>query len=258
MGFFSLKVTCAICNNEVGLHRFQLQKDVWICPSCLDKLGGTSDLNNFMNIKNTPIEELKVKIQENTQKLETFAPTKKIGNYLWVDETHKQWTIPTGIISTKINNSTIYDYSDIVKFELIEDGESITKGGLGSAIAGNILFGGTGAIVGSITGGKKTKSLCSKMQIAISLNNIQNPITYINLISTETKKDGPVYKSSCNFAQEILSVLQLICNSNNATENSPTSSTSAADEIKKYKELLDMGAITQEEFDKKKQELLNL
>lgn len=35
-------------------------------------------------------------------------------------------------------------------------------------------------------------------------------------------------------------------------------SISPADEIKKYKELLDYGAITQDEFDKKKKELLNL
>lgn len=34
--------------------------------------------------------------------------------------------------------------------------------------------------------------------------------------------------------------------------------TSAADELKKYKELLDMGAITQEEFDEKKKQLLGL
>ena len=33
---------------------------------------------------------------------------------------------------------------------------------------------------------------------------------------------------------------------------------SAADEIKKYKELLDLGIITQEEFDQKKKQLLNL
>lgn len=36
------------------------------------------------------------------------------------------------------------------------------------------------------------------------------------------------------------------------------SSLSVADEIKKYKELLDMNAITEEEFEKKKKELLNL
>lgn len=42
----------------------------------------------------------------------------------------------------------------------------------------------------------------------------------------------------------------------NSTNNS--SSISPADEIKKYKELLDMGAITTEEFNKKKSELLKL
>ncbi len=40
--------------------------------------------------------------------------------------------------------------------------------------------------------------------------------------------------------------------------NKHKTSLSSADEIKKYKELLDCGAITQEEFDKKKKELLNL
>lgn len=38
----------------------------------------------------------------------------------------------------------------------------------------------------------------------------------------------------------------------------PSSAVSAADEILKYKELLDSGIITQEEFDQKKKQLLNL
>jgi hypothetical protein len=37
-------------------------------------------------------------------------------------------------------NPKIYNYSDIVDFELLEDGESITKGGLGRAITGGLLF----------------------------------------------------------------------------------------------------------------------
>lgn len=60
------------------------------------------------------------------------------------------------------------------------------------------------------------------------------------------------------------------CNSTNISEitkeelmkeqnnNSVSSTTSLADELKKFKELLDMGAITQEEFDAKKKELLGL
>lgn len=42
-------------------------------------------------------------------------------------------------------------------------------------------------------------------------------------------------------------------------QNAPSTNTaSAADELKKFKELLDMGAITQEEFDAKKKQLLGL
>ena len=44
-------------------------------------------------------------------------------------------------------------------------------------------------------------------------------------------------------------------------QNAPTqvvAETSAADELKKFKELLDMGVITQEEFDAKKKQLLGL
>ncbi len=40
MGFFDLKVKCVVCDNDTGLNRFQLKKDVWICPNCLKKLGG--------------------------------------------------------------------------------------------------------------------------------------------------------------------------------------------------------------------------
>ena len=40
------------------------------------------------------------------------------------------------------------------------------------------------------------------------------------------------------------------------TENKEVNN-SVADEIKKFKELLDTGAITQKEFDKKKKELLS-
>lgn len=42
------------------------------------------------------------------------------------------------------------------------------------------------------------------------------------------------------------------------TQDSSATPLHATDEIKKYKELLDMGAITQEEFDQKKKQLLKL
>lgn len=137
-----------------------------------------------------------------------FSPTKKIGSYLWVDDTNKKWCIPQGKLK-----KTVYSYSDIMNFELIEDGNTVTSGGLGRAVAGGLLFGGVGAIVGGATGGKKTKATCSKLQVKIVVKNINSPVLYIDLIAAEIKKDTPIYKEAIVAAQEIVAVLQIICSS---------------------------------------------
>jgi len=186
-----------------------------------------------------------------------FNATKKIGTYLYLDDNNKKWAIPEVTITGKLKNIRLYNYSDILNFELIEDGNSIIKGGVGRAIAGGVLFGGVGAIVGGVTGKKKNTSLCSRLQIKITLNKLNMSTEYINLITTETKKDGSVYKMYFNTAQEIISTLEVICSKNaNKSDNENTSNISTADEILKFKKLLDEGIITQEEFDRKKQELL--
>lgn len=71
------------------------------------------------------------------------------------------------------------------------------------------------------------------------------------------KKSGSIYKSASSIAQDIISILEIISHENEVSKNS-SSSDSIAEEIKKYKELLDIGAITQEEFDAKKKQLLQL
>ena len=256
MGFFSLKAKCAICGKDVGLNKYQLEKEVWMCPSCFGNAGG---MKNYLQLKNMKIDEIKELIERKNKRLKNFHITKKIGNYFYVDEEHKQWVIPQGIISVNIKGATIYDYNDIISYELLEDGSTISKGGMGKALAGGLLFGGAGAIVGGVTGKKKIKNICSKLQVKITVNNTERPAEYINLINTETKKDGFLYKTAYNTSQEILSMLEIICNSTKKqNETQPImEEKSIADEIMKFKELLDCAAITQEEFDKKKKELLN-
>lgn len=59
-------------------------------------------------------------------------------------------------------------------------------------------------------------------------------------------------------AQDIQNYIEnLILNKTNS-QTATVSTISVADEIKKYKELLDMGAITQDEFECKKKQLLGL
>jgi len=187
--------------------------------------------------------------------IEGFNPTKILGK-LQIDDTNKTWLIDNRNIFNK-TISKIYNYSDIVDFELLEDGESIASGGLGRALVGGVLFGGVGAIVGGVTGTKKSKPICTNLKVKITTNNINNPVEYVDFINTSTKKDSIIYKTWFDLAQKCLSTLQLIVNENQE-EVKEIPAGSEADEILKLKKLLDQGIITQEEFDAKKKQLLGL
>ena len=79
-------------------------------------------------------------------------------------------------------------------------------------------------------------------------------------MKTEFKKDGFVYRGAKKEAEDIVAILASISaeNEKNKESNNTLVNNDPIAEIKRYKELLDGGIITQEEFDKKKQELLNL
>ena len=61
---------------------------------------------------------------------------------------------------------------------------------------------------------KQTINTCTKLQIKITVNNMNAPTVYVNLIGGETKPDGFIYETAYNSAQNILSVLQVICKNN--------------------------------------------
>ena len=190
-----------------------------------------------------------------------FDTTKNIDNYLFLDENRNKICIPKGIMNKKIDPSKIYDFKDILNYELLEDGNSISKGGVGRAIVGGALLGGVGAIVGGATGHKQ-KQTCTKLQIKLTINSMNNPTAYINFISMETRKDNFAYKNAYNSAQKVLSTLDIICNPNSKTNSENIDpipvNKSVPEQIKEYKELLDSGAITEEEYEAKKKQILNL
>ncbi len=198
-----------------------------------------------------------------------FTTTKKIGSFIAFDNDRKKWAklykgsaLEVNQSAIGISNSTnttieeVYNYDDIVNFELLEDGESVASGGLGRALVGGILFGGAGAIVGGVTGRKKTKEICNSLRLKVTVDNIDEPVVYIDFIDTPLKRSNDIFKGIAEMAQESLSTFQLICDKRE--DKSEEQSLSASDEIKKYKELLDSGAITDEEYNQKKKQLLDL
>ena len=159
------------------------------------------------------------------------------------------------------NQYIVYSYSDIISFELLEDDETLISGGLGGALVGGILFGGVGAIVGGITGTKEVSSNCTNIRIKITVNKIANSAIYIIFNEKrEISKRSAEYKRLFAQAHECISMLQIVCDSQKyeSSESQKENSMSAADEIVKYKKLLDDGILTQDEFDAKKKQLLGI
>lgn len=254
MGLFSKKETCCICGNEEGKKKIASGS---VCKDCLHSCSIPFQLK--VN-KETTKETILIEIENNKNNknlIASFETTKKIGNYIEFDEHKRLWLIPDGIMGKKVNPK-IYSFDEIVEYELLEDGDSITKGGLGGAIVGGVLLGGVGAIVGGVTGKKKTKSVINSLKIKITVNQTSKPCIYIDLIKSPTKADSLLYKAAYSSAQEILSMLSIINqNSKDTKQQQTTSNTvSVADELIKLKSLLDDGILTQEEFTIEKNKIL--
>lgn len=266
MGLFQTE-NCPICGTPTGAFKKSSAKfnGVFICQSCA-KILSTNGIQLY-NLRTYSIDDLKNIIatslnvkEKHLQNIDSFKATKTVGNFIHFDDENQKFALPKTTMTGKVVDLKIYDYSSILDFDLLEDGNSLEKGGVGRALVGGSLFGGVGAVVGSNTGHKHKKT-CSRLQIKITLNDMAIPVVYINFIKAETKKDSFIYKSIYPLAQEALSLLNIICQSQkkNTNQNASTSNTdSDADEILKFKQLLDSGIITQEEFDAKKKQLLGL
>ncbi len=248
---------CLVCGKIMGAFAGKVQiADGYTCTSCWNKAGLETSMEAVMSGKQYSSEIINEMIavkEKNRCLILNFKPTKIVGS-LSFDDNSK-----TFIINKSIMNTDFYYYNQIVDFELLEDGESIIKGGLGRAVAGGVLFGGVGAIVGGVTGGKKTKTICNSLKIKLTFRNSPRQTEYIDFISFKTETNSSIYKTAYQSAQDTLSALQLACDMvKNVCDEAPVHLVSGADEILKYKGLLDAGIITEEEFNAKKTQILSL
>ena len=169
---------------------------------------------------------------------------------IYIDNTNKKWAVVLDMSSIP----HYYDYKDILQFELFEDGNSVIKGRAGSAVVGDLTFGTIGGIVGGSMS-RKMNSFVTSIQVIITVNDMDFPKIVINILANGRAQRGSfIYKKLIDYAKLITSTLaNMQAQVQNSEHNDVVSS---ADEIKKYKELLDSGAITQEEYDTKKKQLL--
>ena len=167
----------------------------------------------------------------------------------------------------------ILPFNRLVSYELCRDGSSIVSGNAGGALVGGLLFGVVGAVAGA-AGPRSVNKYCTELYVSIVDSEAQR--YKIPLITERVSEESMDYRVAMDRAREMLSILDTIsanCKSMVTPTQPPERSVHAIEapqtvseglsdeavrELKTYKELLDAGIITQEEFDAKKKQLLGL
>ena len=174
---------------------------------------------------------------------------------LRIDSVHKKWSIE--IISEDI--CKIYNFADYLRYDIIKDNQSLLSGNSGDVVLGGLLFGGIGALAGA-AGSKKISNVCSSMSVVIYVNDIENPYYTLKIIESEMTTDSLMYKECAEKATELAALLEYIKAQTQTSTHEPQSEASSdpITEIERLHSLMEKGMITEEEYNAKKKQLLNL
>lgn len=266
MSLFGNKKKCPICGRDItGILNMQIKDKKAICKDCRKLISMDLNLIPIQTVED--IQEHLEYRKLNAEKLKDFKITREIEisngimlkkSYFRIDENNKMWYY----VEENDINPPLFTYDSLIKYEIIEDGDSITKGGLGGAVVGGTLFGGTGAIVGSNIASKTNYSVIKVLKIKIMLNNKYHSTIEINILpqGESCKANSFSYNMYKKTISDITVLLDKILYENNKRHENIQiqNSLSSADEILKYKNLLDAGIISVEEFENAKEKLLNM
>lgn len=198
-----------------------------------------------------------------------IGPDEKTG--IAIDEENRKVCFIQNYYGVVINP---FDYKDIISSEVIEDGDTITKSSrtsqIGGALVGGLALGGVGAIIGGLSGSKKTSGVAKNISLKVIVNDTSSAMHEVIFLNTEAKKDSLSYKIATEKVNEWHAKIHaLIKQSNTNFEQKPkaptetdsrpeeTAKASVVDQIAKLAELKEKGFLTDEEFNTQKQKLLS-
>ena len=225
--------TCPVCGGKLGLLNREKSADGLICASCsnffFSKLGiraakqSTAALADYW----ATLE----------QRRKVFKETDSIydGDALFVSIDNPNRLFCIGHRSGDKGAGYESDMPDDLTV-------TETKGGIGRAVIGAAVAGPVGAIVGAATAKTETRKGRSKESVSI---HFALPLGESSLPTTVYPGGMTAFLKSCKVSQE-------------KPQAAAPAAPSAADELLKFKQLLDMGAITEAEYNAKKAQLLGL
>lgn len=178
---------------------------------------------------------------------------------LLINNNTKEFVYQKGKYSSKV-----YKFSDLINYEVYENGKSQVQGRAGSALIGGAFFGLGGLLVGSSMG-RKINEKCNQLKLIIRLNDFNCPqivITYVDNVDWD--KNAWTYRNMKENLQSVCSMLEFMLNeksleqSSTAKQEELSAKKSNKEQLQELKEMLDDGLITQEDFDQKKKQILGL
>lgn len=234
--------TCPVCGGKLGLLNREKSADGLICAGCSNffysKLG-------FRAAKQ-PTNALAAYWVTMEQRRAAFKETDSIydGDSLFVsiDKSNRLFFFchRGGDKGPRV----IYSFDEVAGYESDADDVMVTQsvGGIGRAVVGAAVAGPVGAIVGASTAKSETRKGRSKenvsIRFALPLGEQVLPVQKYPGGTTEFLKE---------------------CTSGKEKAAQPkTAAGSVADELLKFKQLLDLGAITEDEYAAKKSQLLGM
>lgn len=248
------KKVCDICGSEIGFLSQCRLKDGVACFDCMSKLGKqfSSYPDSFSK------EQVKKGI---AGEIELIAPVtcQCTNGVLVIDSTNKV-LYQTLVLLQKTDDIPL---DAIVGYTYNEDDKQYGVGRtLGGAVIGGLLFSGVGAVIGSVIGANPKRRIKKiSIDITYEINGQCQIFTACLYKGKPLKPSGLEYNSYVKNAKIVMGQLDMLLEKkeNAQSETVKTvSDISAADEIRKFKALLDDGIITEEEFAKKKNQLLKM
>lgn len=235
--------TCPVCGGKLGLLNREKSADGLICATCSNffysKLG-------FRAAKQSTaaLADYWVTLE---QRRKAFKETDSIydGDALFVSIDKVNQLFYFGHRGGDKGPRMIYSFDEVAEYESdVPDDLMVTetKGGIGRAVIGAAVAGPVGAIVGASTAKTETRKGRSKENVSI---RFALPLGESSLPTTVYPGGMTAFLKSCKDSQE-------------KPQATAPAASSTADELLKFKRLLDMGAITEAEYNAKKTQLLGL
>jgi hypothetical protein len=180
-----------------------------------------------------------------------FSPDVVIGS-LQIDTHSRQWNLK--------GMDKVYLLEDIIDYEVVEDGVAYKyEKGIMKATTSGAFWCGMSAFAGALTYDSDT--YVRSLNIVIHLKNHLTPVI-IKVINGRTAKNSLVYSMAQQTVHNTVQIMDKCINIDNIEYQGIdypelSNKDSAADELSKYKRLLDSGAITEEEYNNIKQRIIS-